>query len=188
LRLPRLRLPTLPPPSLRLEFAPRARRPLGIGDAILAISALLLCAVLAQLAFVWTERAEQLHAIDALEARSAPATRQRIAAVDPAEAARSKLVRQVTNHLVTPWADLLDTLESARSESVALLSVEPSVAKRTLRLTAEARDSKEMLAYLATLQRDSRLSSVVLVSHQVQVQAPGTPVRFQIQAGWGAPL
>ena len=37
----------------------------------------------------------------------------------------------------------------------------------------------------AALQHDPRLSSVVLVSHQVQAQAPGTPIRFQVQAQWG---
>jgi Tfp pilus assembly protein PilN len=59
------------------------------------------------------------------------------------------------------------------------------VAKRSVRLTAEARDDTEMLAYLAALQQDPQLSSVILASHQVQSQAPGTPVRFQIQASWG---
>jgi hypothetical protein len=42
-----------------------------------------------------------------------------------------------------------------------------------------------MLSYLGALQRDDRLNTVVLVSHQVQAQTPGTPVRFQVQAGWG---
>jgi Tfp pilus assembly protein PilN len=42
-----------------------------------------------------------------------------------------------------------------------------------------------MLAYLRSLQADSRLSNVLLVSHQVQAQAPGTPLRFQLEAHWG---
>jgi len=172
------------PPTLRLEFAPGARRPLGARGALLALSVVLLCAALLQLGLMWSDRGERLRTLDALDARSVPATRPR-GAVDPSETARSKLAHQVAQHLVTPWGDLLDTLESARTESVALLSMEPSVSKRSIRLTAEARDTKEMLVYLATLQRDPRLSAVVLVSHQVQVQSPGTPVRFQIQAGWG---
>jgi Tfp pilus assembly protein PilN len=173
------------PPTLRLEFAPGARRPLGAGEAVLALSALLLCAVLLRLGLQWSDRGEQLRAIEALEAKAAPTPRTR-ARVDPGEAARSRVALQVAHHLLTPWGDLLDTLESARTESVALLSMEPSVSKRSIRLTAEARDTAEMLVYLATLQRDPRLNAVVLVSHQVQLQSPGTPVRFQIQAGWGA--
>ena len=173
------------PPTLRLEFAPRARRPLGASDALLALSVALLCGALLQFGLVWSDRDRQLHALRALDAKSAPPPRAR-GPLDPAEAARSKLALQVASQLVTPWGDLLDTLESARTDSVALLSVEPSVSKRSIRLTVEARETKDMLVYLAMLQRDPRLSAVVLVSHQVQLQAPGTPVRFQIQAGWGA--
>ena len=43
-----------------------------------------------------------------------------------------------------------------------------------------------MLAYLAALQNDRRLVNVALVSHQVQVQAIGRPIRFHLQAGWEA--
>ena len=68
-----------------------------------------------------------------------------------------------------------------------MIGVEPSASKQSIRLTAEARDAKAMLAYLGALQKDARLESVVLSSHQVQTKAPGTPVRFQILAGWGRP-
>lgn len=174
------------PSTLRLEFAPGARRPLGTGGLMLVASGLLLCAALLGLGMVWSDHEQQQHALEALEPKPvASASRQRMP-TDPADAARSKVVRQVAQYLATPWADLLDTLESARTESVALLSVEPSVSKRNVRLTAEARNWQDMLTYLGTLQRDPRLSSVVLVSHQVQLQSPGIPVRFQIQAGWGA--
>jgi Tfp pilus assembly protein PilN len=92
----------------------------------------------------------------------------------------------VAQGLQVPWADLLGALEAASGESVALLTVEPSTQQQTVRLTAEARDPHSMLRYLSTLQGDARLSQVVLVSHAVQTQAPGTPVRFQLQAHWGA--
>jgi Tfp pilus assembly protein PilN len=71
---------------------------------------------------------------------------------------------------------------------VALLAVEPSAARRSVRLSAEARDAQAMLAWLQALQRDARLAQVLLVSHQVQTQTPGTPVRFQIQASWAEAL
>jgi Tfp pilus assembly protein PilN len=85
---------------------------------------------------------------------------------------------------MTPWADLLEALETA-PDNLALLSVEPSAAKRSISLTAEAASPKDMLNYLRALQSDQRLSGVLLVSHQVQVQAPGAPLRFQIQGTWG---
>ena len=52
-------------------------------------------------------------------------------------------------------------------------------------LTAEAASASEMLNYLDALQIDARLANVVLVSHAVQVQTPGSPLRFQLRASWG---
>jgi hypothetical protein len=42
-----------------------------------------------------------------------------------------------------------------------------------------------MLNYLQALQSDPHFSHVTLVSHQVQLQAPGTPLLFKLQATWG---
>jgi hypothetical protein len=78
----------------------------------------------------------------------------------------------------------LTALEKAPS-NVALLAVEPSAAKRSLSLTAEAANSAQMLNYIQALQGDNHLSDVILVSHQVQLQAPGAPIRFQVRANWG---
>ena len=99
--------------------------------------------------------------------------------------ARVKTAQQIEQGLSTPWSELLESLESAPQSVVALLAVEPSVAKQSVRLTAEARDAKAMIDYVDALQRDPRLTSVVLISHQVQLKTPGSPVRFQVQAGWG---
>ena len=104
---------------------------------------------------------------------------------DPAYLARGRSTQQVAKRLSAPWADLLDAIESAPRQSVALLAIEPSTAKQMFRLTAEARDPSAMLGYLAALQKDPRLSSTILLSHQIQAQAPGQPIRFQVQSAWG---
>lgn len=173
---------------LQLEFAPHARRGSPLGTALL-IAAIAVFGVSAfELAHVMatnSRQADLLAAIDAHRGAAAATDAKRPPPTDPAELARTRAVRLVAQNLVTPWADLLESLESAPNRSVALLSVEPSVSKKSIRLTAEARTTQEMLAYLGALQRDDRLNTVVLVSHQVQAQAPGTPVRFQVQAGWG---
>lgn len=172
---------------LRLEFAPNARQVSWPGVMLLLVSAVLLVAAAVQLASALADSArvaETLAAVDARSRSSAKAATRPVAP-HPSEAARTRALRQVAQNLTTPWADLLDSLESVPIQSVAVLSIEPSVAKRNIRLTAEARNARDMLAYLGALQREPRLSSVVLVSHQVQAQAPGAPLRFQIQAAWG---
>lgn len=174
-------------PRLQLDFAPRVRKLSVPGMAALCVSAVVLAVTSLQLAQLLAGNAEQTKALAALEARRgvAAVNATRPVPAEPGELARMRAVRQVAQNLATPWAALLESLESAPNQSVALLSVEPSVAKRSLRITAEARNPPDMLAYLNALQQDARLSSVVLVSHQVQTQAPGTPLRFQLQAVWG---
>ena len=85
-----------------------------------------------------------------------------------------------------PWATLFVALESVAGRNVALLSIEPSAQRQEVRITAEAKNSEAMLDFLEAL-RGQSLREVVLVSHQIQAQAPGTPLRFQARAQWVTP-
>ena len=172
--------------ALFIDFAPGARRISRGGRLLLLAGVLLLAFGLFQSAQLLTQRAQALAGLRDLEARRTDGTTKAAPAkADPRQVALTRATRQVAGNLMTPWSRLLTSLGSTTSKDVALLSVEPSAAKKSVRLTAEAREAGDMLAYVAELQRDTRLSSVVLVSHQVQAQAPGSPVRFQIQAQWG---
>lgn len=172
---------------LNLEFAPQARNASLPALALFAFSVLWFSAIALYAAKAVYENSRRQQDLSALEgaryvALSPPLTRPTRA--DPAELARVQFVRLTSRNLAAPWADLLSALETAPS-NVALLSVEPSAAKRTVSLIAEAAGPVEMIKYLQALQSDPRLSNVVLVSHQVQLQAPGTPIRFQLRAAWG---
>jgi Tfp pilus assembly protein PilN len=174
-------------PPLRLEFAPRARPRSRLGWAMLGCAVAVLLVELSMLGSALSERRRLVLSLAQLDGHQREAARPagRAAKPDPAYLAKVKSTQQVSKHLNAPWVDLLDAIESAPQQSVALLAAEPSTAKQSFRLTAEARDLDAMLAYVAALQKDPRLVSVVLVSHQVQVQTPGRPIRFQVQAGWG---
>jgi len=174
-------------PRLTLEFAPGARQVSWLG-----LGLLLAMAVLTGFAGFagwksWASRQQTLSEISVLKSQrdQGTTTRARPAKPDPATEASEKSALAVSKNLMTPWSRLLESLGSAPNQSVALLSMEPSVAKRSVRLTAEAKDWHEMLVYVGALQHDTRLSAVALVSHQVQQQTPGTPVRFVVQAEWG---
>ncbi len=172
--------------SLHIDFAPGARRAPHAGRWLVLAGGALLAFGLFQSAQLFAVRAQAQAGIRDIDAqRTAGAAPPAPARADARQVALVRATRQVSGNLATPWSRLLTSLGSTAGNEVALLSIEPSVAKRSVRLTAEARDATEMLAYLAALQHDNRLSSVVLVSHQVQVQAPGTPVRFQVQGQWG---
>lgn len=158
------------------------------GRYLLAAGIILLAFELVPFGLALATRQQERDAVEALAARRLASVRalSSPAKPDPALAAQIKVADQVARSLAMPWGDLLAALESAPQESVALLAIEPSTAKKVFRLTAEARDSKAMLAYLASLRTDHRLDNVVLVSHQLQVQTAGRPIRFQLQAGWEA--
>jgi Tfp pilus assembly protein PilN len=174
-------------PRLCLEFVPRARPVSRLGVAMLMVGVGVLAIATVQLGQRLAGNARQQQALEALQARHGFAKNdaRRAAAADPNERDRVKAVRRVAQSLTMPWSDMLESLEAAPSQSVALLSVEPSVAKRSIRIKAEARHEQDMLDYLGALQHDTRLAGVVLVSHEVQAKTPGSPVRFQIQAVWG---
>jgi hypothetical protein len=171
---------------LHLEFAPGVRRVSWPGRVLLVLSIALLVYSALELSDLWTARARAIADLGAMDGSGKAAIKDPPVKVDARELSNARAARQVATNLMTPWAALLSSLGAAPTAAVALLSVEPSVMKHSVRLTAEARDLHEMLLYVGALQRDSRLASVVLVSHQLQVQAPGTPVRFQVQAEWGS--
>ena len=172
---------------LTLEFAPGARNTprwrVALLLASLLIGALVAWLLTQTLAGNARQAAELARLTDRQPAPVSGSVRQ--TRPDPGELARIQWVRQTSQSLMTPWGELLAALEAAPS-NVALLAVEPSPARRSISLTAEAASAKDMLDYVRALQGDTRLSGVLLVSHQVQLQAQGTPLRFQVQANWGA--
>ena len=172
---------------LRIEFAPGARRTGWRAWALLFAGAICLVVALEEAARLEADRLRAQALQASIDGRHDPDATAKPAKLtpDPQQLAMLRDARRVSRDLMTPWASLLTSLASASTSDVALLSVEPSVSRRALRLTAEARDPHAMLAYVAALQHEPRLSSVLLVSHQLQAQAPGTPVRFQVQANWG---
>lgn len=170
---------------LKLDFAPRSRKsPMASMVLLLIASVLFLAATTyAGRAFYRNVRqAQALTAADGLRRITSPPPLPRHS--DPQDIARAQFVRQTSRSLMAPWPDLLAALESAPS-NVALLSMEPSASQRSISLTAEAADPTDMLKYLQVLQGDARLADVTLVSHQVQLQSPGNPLRFQLRASWG---
>ena len=59
-------------------------------------------------------------------------------------------------------------------------------ARRSLRITAEAKDSDDMIAYVEQLQSRNWFGAVELVRHEINEQDPNRPIRFQIDAAWRA--
>jgi hypothetical protein len=171
---------------LEFDFSGRARRRPGLGIALLLAGALLSLLASAVVADALAARASYRADLEELESAAArPLPKPRSAGpTDGRARALGVAGRQAAQSLQSPWADLLDVIDQKPAGSVALLSVEPSAVKRTVHITAEARDAAAMLEHLRMLQQDPRLTGVALTSHQQQSQAPGAPWRYQIQGAW----
>lgn len=169
------------PALLRLDFSPASERPPLIGWILLALGVVSLVLAAHQFQSAHAARSVAADQLEHLQARVAKAGGRTKAG--PAESRDTKAAAAAIRELRVPWPQLLDVFEASANPNVALLAIEPTPAQRQVRLTAEAKNSEAMLAYLETLRRDP-LTDVVLLSHQVNEKAPGSPLRFQAQAKW----
>jgi hypothetical protein len=169
--------------ALSLDYersAPRRSR-LGVLLLLLGVTAALIVGDLA------VEANRQKAEVESTLART---DRKRVPAVrggareTKRTAEEMKIADNIAGRLTLPWADLFDALETSSNNTVALLALEPDLSKRVLRITAEAKNKSDMLAYVARLNEDRRLLNVHLMDHQLQAQTPGEPVRFSVQASW----
>lgn len=99
-------------------------------------------------------------------------------------AAELKTANEIIMQLTLPWTALFNALESANSNNVALLGIEPDARKRLVRLSGEAKNQAAMFAYIRQLQANKAMTSVYLRHQQVQEQDPEKPVRFTLDASW----
>jgi len=173
------------PQRLVVDFvAPPA--PAGVGRVLLGLATLAVVTGGVQLAFAWQAYRQE-------KAELASVTQRGVVPVaDSAKRSAANLAGlqsagTVARGLTAPWPDLLRSIESIRNKDVSLQIVEPIAARQSLRITADARHFDAMLDYLEEL-RGRALTEVVLTSHHVQVQQPGAPIRFQVQAKWGEPV
>jgi Tfp pilus assembly protein PilN len=124
-------------------------------------------------------RAEVRTAVTASAATAAPARQ-------PVPEAQANAVNAAVMQLNLPWRALHDAVQAATPPTVALLALEPDAKKSALRITAEARNSDDMIAYVEQLQAIDWFGPVSLVRHEINEQDRNRPIRFQIDAQWKA--
>jgi len=178
---------------VRLDFArPGVRRalflaPPGVWGPL--IGALAVCGAALVQALDYREAREEVDALQAaLRARAGAAVVQpAVQRASPINEQQAAAVNAAVMQLNLPWRALHDAVREATPSTVALLALEPDARKRVLRITAEARSSDDMIAYVELLQKQNWFAGVSLVRHEIGEQDPNRPIRFQIDAGWGAP-
>jgi len=166
------------PRRLEIDYIAPPRQPRALGFAVLAVALLAAGMLVERYREVKLDlaRIEAQQGLLGTEKRPARATsRERLdEEVKTAEA--------VLRQLALPWSTIIETIEGAATDDVALLQMQPDAQRRQLRLAAEARNPEAMLEYLRRLAAAKALADVHVASHQVQMEDPQRPIQFTIQA------
>lgn len=124
-------------------------------------------------------------ALDSQEAQLA-ASQPRAAPQRKVSAEEVALVRDTVERLGMPWERLFGALESAASEQVALLGIEPDPKAGTVLISGDSRDYLAALTYVLNLSRAEALTRVQLVRHEAKANDPNGAVNFTVSAAWSA--
>lgn len=98
--------------------------------------------------------------------------------------AQANAVNQVVLQLNLPWRELQYALEEATTDKVAVLALEPEAKSRIVKITAETKNSDDMLSYIEKLKLQDFFVSVVLNKHEINEQDANKPWRFQLDLQW----
>jgi len=180
--------------SIQLEFAQGSaglrRRLFGLGGPRRSWGALLvLAAALGVGGASWWQTLELDRELETLkgqlptpsEAARPAASLSRLSAQQRAEWI------QLTRQLNTPWSALLDALEAATPEDVALVSIEPDARQGSIRLQAEAKTLQSLLDYGQVLRTSGPFEDMILRKHETNEQDGMRPVRLTMELRFKRP-
>lgn len=93
----------------------------------------------------------------------------------------------ILSQINLPWEALFDSIEHIVNDDVALLSLQPNVTNRTLRISGEARDMNVLLDFIEAMEREVIFEKAHLVNYKIKQDSPYRPVNFLITAVWIVP-
>jgi len=160
--------------------------------------ALLAAGMLALLpcALMWLAQAQAVHRLENQLAQAQPRKVQRPQLAPNQQREQDlqlKLVADAVRQLNLPITRLIKTVQAPRDVRVALLGLdlnsqdgqaEGNRAAGALKIAAEAETAQDMINYLAFLNQQTLFRSVYLVKHEMNMNAPEHPYRFQLEAQW----
>lgn len=139
--------------------------------------------------FVALQFVQLRKATGALEQRLAEVQQHRLAPAraptpDAATLRDIEAANRIAARLTLAWEALFHEIEAAQTNDVALLAIQPNVARHSVQLDGEARNADATLEYIAALEAQPALANVSLLSHEIRQDDAEKPVRFSIQARW----
>ncbi|MES2016632.1 MAG: hypothetical protein V4484_09055 [Pseudomonadota bacterium] len=178
---------------LQIDFSvPSVQRTLhrtSTGAWMLAAVALLACLACAVLGWrLLAQQRQNAAQLAAAQTRAkTPLTVAVAAPVAPISEQQQAAVNSAIMQLNLPWRALHDAIGAATPPGIALLALEPDARRRSIKVTAETRNSDAMIAYIEALKEQELFTAVSLTRHEINELDPNRPIRFQLDAEWSAP-
>jgi Tfp pilus assembly protein PilN len=91
----------------------------------------------------------------------------------------------ILGHINFPWETLFNSIENAVSKDIALLSLLPNVSKKSLRISGEARNMSELLAFIKALEQEKIFVNAHLLNYKIKKSSSHQPIIFQVITSWG---
>lgn len=162
--------------SLKLDFRRSSGTPRWVAPALLAIA----LAFAADVGFSFFKNLRLQKKNETALAKLDPRTFRNSPGASPEEIA---LARDTVQRLSLPWDKLFSALESAASDQVALLAIEPDPKAGTVTITGDSKDYLAALSYVLNLSQGGALSGVQLARHEQKNDAQKS-VAFSVSASW----
>jgi len=161
---------------LELDFGRQRPPSPWVGRLLLAVAV----AFTADVAYSYKQDRDSLDLLKTKLARTQP----RATPAPRVSAEELVSVRETVERIGMPWDKLFGALESAASDQIALLGIEPDPKTGTVVISGNGKDYLAALTYVLNLGREEALSRVQLVRHEAASSDPQGPVSFAISAAW----
>ncbi len=90
----------------------------------------------------------------------------------------------VIEQMNLPWESFFDAIEFSAHEDVAILSLQPSIANSSMRISGEAKDMSVLLLFVEALERELVFENAHLLNYKIKLDNPHKPVVFLLTASW----
>lgn len=172
--------------SLKLRFPYAGQQARSADYILLALGLLVFVVCLYQLKLIMEEIAHwdaRIHRLEQQQQhRKTPRTP--IARITQETQQELKQADEILRQINLPWEALFDSLEYAASKDVALLSVQPNVASRAVRINGEARNLAALTDFVEAIEREDVFENAYLLSYKVKKENPHRPIVFSLTATW----
>lgn len=172
--------------GLKLRFPYAGQQARGIDYILLASGILVFVVCFYQLTLVMEEIAHWETRIDRLEQQQQhkKTPRTPVARITQETQQELKQAGEILRQVNLPWEGLFDSLEYTVSKEIALLSVQPNVASRTIRIAGEARNLGALTDFVEAMERENVFENVHLLNYKVKKENPYRPIAFSLTATW----